>query len=390
MMLERTGDYYLSCQTQVVKGNGSKRLPISRIQLGYLVPSMSLVFLAIAASSALATTATATALPPARSMGDQVSPDNLEETYSLGAGDRLQIAMFNIPELSGEFRVSVDGYLNLPWIGTVAVAQMTLKELKLDLASRYRRFLKRPPVINLTLLSPRPVRVSVSGQVNNPGSYTTAVEAPQDVRGNLQWPTLTQALQTAGGITQLADVREVQVRRLSRDGSTRMIVDLWELLDAGDSSQDLSLRDGDAIFIPKAKAINSSESVRLGTANFSPKNIKVQVVGEVVKPGSVEIPTNSSLNQAILVAGGFNNTRAKQTAVDFIRLNLDGTVTQRTIQVNLSAAPNDKDNPILRSNDVIVAQRSDTAKSADRVGALGGILNPVSGILSVLRLLLGK
>jgi polysaccharide biosynthesis/export protein len=341
------------------------------------------------AGSVLAESRVAT-LPPARSRSVEVISDSLEETYSLGAGDRIQIAMFNIPELSGEFRVSVDGYLNLPWIGTVSVAQMTLKELKLDLASRYRRFLKRPPVINLTLLSPRPVRVSVSGEVNNPGSYTTVVEAPQDVRGNLQWPTLTQALQTAGGITQLADVREVQVRRLGRDGSTRMIVDLWELVDAGDSSQDLSLRDGDAIFIPKAKKIDSSESVRLGTANFSPKNIKVQVVGEVVKPGSVEIPTNSTLNQAILVAGGFNNTRAKQTAVDFIRLNLDGTVTQRTIQVNLSAPPNDKDNPILRANDVVVAQRSDTAKSADRVGALGGILNPVSGILSVLRLLLGN
>jgi len=46
-------------------------------------------------------------------------------------------------------------------------------------------------------------------------------------------------------------------------------------------------------------------------ASFSPTTIQVSVVGEVKNPGLVNIPPNTPLNQGLLTAGGFNNSRAK-------------------------------------------------------------------------------
>lgn len=324
----------------------------------------------------------------------------IEETYTIGAGDKLQITLFNVPELSGEVRVGADGQMNLPWIGIVSANRMTLAEVKQLLTQKYKPYLKRPPLVTLTLLETRPVRVVVAGEVNRPGTYEPAAQnvalpgtftATAPVQGNrnlLQWPTLTQALQTAGGITPQANIRQVMVRRPLRDNRMRVTqVDLWSLIRAGNAEQDITLRDGDVIVVPQAVAIDPTMAARLGTASFSPRSVRVQVVGEVTRPGAVEIPTNSSLNQALLAAGGFDNDRAQKSAVEFIRLNTDGTVDKRLIAVNLSSPPNDETNPIVRDNDVVVVARTSSTKVTDKAKGLSGFFSPV---LSLLQLLFGK
>jgi polysaccharide biosynthesis/export protein len=324
----------------------------------------------------------------------------IEETYTIGAGDKLQITLFNVPELSGEVRVGADGQMNLPWIGIVSANRMTLAEVKQLLTQKYKPYLKRPPLVTLTLLETRPVRVVVAGEVNRPGTYEpaaqnvalpgtfTATSPVQSNRNVLQWPTLTQALQTAGGITPQANIRQVMVRRPLRDNRMRVTqVDLWSLIRAGNAEQDITLRDGDVIVVPQAVAIDPTMAARLGTASFSPRSVRVQVVGEVTRPGAVEIPTNSSLNQALLAAGGFDNDRAQKSAVEFIRLNTDGTVDKRLIAVNLSSPPNDDTNPIVRDNDVVVVPRTSSTKVTDKAKGLSGFFSPV---LSLLQLLFGR
>jgi polysaccharide biosynthesis/export protein len=324
----------------------------------------------------------------------------IEETYTIGAGDKLQISLFNVPELSGEVRVGADGQMSLPWIGVVSANRMTLAEVKQLLTQKYKPFLKRPPLVTLTLLETRPVRVVVAGEVNRPGTYEPAAQnvalpgtftatAPvQSNRNVLQWPTLTQALQTAGGITPQANVRQVMVRRPLRDNRMRVTqVDLWSLIRSGSAEQDITLRDGDVIVVPQAVTIDPTMAARLGQASFSPRSVRVQVVGEVTRPGAVEIPTNSSLNQALLAAGGFDNDRAQKNAVEFIRLNTDGTVDKRLIAVNLASPPNDTTNPIVRDNDVVVVPRTSTTKVTDKAKGVSGFFSPV---LSLLQLLFGR
>jgi polysaccharide biosynthesis/export protein len=338
------------------------------------------------------------AMNPAPAAPIATGPD---ETYTIGAGDKLQINLFGVPELSGEVRVGADGQMNLPWVGVLSANHMTLAEVKQLLTAQYKPFLQRPPLVTLTLLETRPVRVVVAGEVNRPGTYepsaqnvdrpgtfTTNTTIAQGNRNLLQWPTLTQALQTAGGITQQANIRQVMVRRPLRDNRMRVTqVDLWSLIRSGNAAQDITLRDGDVIVVPQATTIDPAMAYRLGTASFSPRSVRVQVVGEVTRPGLVEIPTNSSLNQALLAAGGFDNDRAKKSAVEFIRLNPDGTVEKRDIAVDLASVPNDTNNPVVRDNDVVVVARTNQAKTTDKVKGFGGLLAPLSGVVSILRLL---
>ncbi|WP_052050708.1 SLBB domain-containing protein [Leptolyngbya sp. KIOST-1] len=313
------------------------------------------------------------------------------EAYVLGPGDRIRIDIFNIPEFSGPengvHEVLVDGTLALPLAGTVAVQGLTLTEAQAALTASYAPLLTRPPRLTVTLLSARPVRVVVAGEVIRPGTYTIDLEA-ESSGGNgssagRQWPTLTQVIQEAGGITQQANIKDIQVRRQQRQGDAVITTSLWDLIRTGDISQDIRLRDGDTIVIPKAIAISPEESVAVSSANFSPAEMPVQVVGEVASPGGVTLPANATLNQAILAAGGFENSRAQSSTVQLVRLNPDGSVDQRTVEVNLAAAANDTTNPILRPNDVVIVDRNFAATAGD---TLGLFLRPLTPLAAILRL----
>jgi len=104
-----------------------------------------------------------------------------------------------------------------------------------------------------------------------------------------------------------------------------------------------------------------------------------------MRPGPIQATPNTSLNQAIMAAGGFNQSRANRKTVELIRINSNGTVTQKTITVDLSQEVNDQNNPILRHNDVIVIGRSGSAAFQDGVGGVLGKLGPFNGVFGVLR-----
>ncbi|MDJ0564711.1 MAG: SLBB domain-containing protein, partial [Microcystis sp. M49629_WE12] len=237
---------------------------------------------------------------------------------------------------------------------------------------------------NFGLDSDREINVTVVGEVYRPGSHRIVPNQVNTVttennRGIRRQPArLTQAIQEAGGIKPLADIRQVQVLRYTRDGSQQKIpVDLWSLLDKGDMTADIILQEGDTVIIPTATEISAKESETLASASFAPKTINVKVVGEVKKPGTIEVPPNTPLNQAILTAGDFDKRRANQSTVELIRLNPNGTVTKNSINIDFSQGINEKTNPILRNNDVVVVHRSGLASATD---TLGTVLSPFTGL----------
>ncbi len=255
-------------------------------------------------------------------------------------------------------------------------------------------------VANFASSTSQPISVAVVGEVNRPGTHTLAPsqavpvfdpENPQQTtvspsREGMGVFTVTRAIKTAGGITAMADIRSIEVRRLSRTGTEQIIsVDLWSLLQEGDLSQDIVLQAGDTIVIPTATTANFNQSDDVAMASFSPDTVKISVVGEVMRPGPIQVPPNTSLNQALAAAGGFNQSRARTKTVELIRINANGTVVRQTIAVDLSQEVNDQNNPILRHNDVIVIGRSGSAAFQDGVGGVIGQLSPFNGIFGVLR-----
>ena len=247
----------------------------------------------------------------------------------------------------------------------------------------------------------QPINIAIVGEVARPGPYeitgggagtggatgaiTGAATGVAAAGGGTAGgpPTITKAIQVAGGITSQADVRSVSIRRPTRSGQFRVInVNLWELLRTGDISQDVILQNGDTITIPTATAIDPAEATVLAGASISPNTIVVNVVGEVTRPGAIPVPPNTPLNQAVLAAGGFN-TRAKKSKVDLIRLNPNGSVSKREVEVDLAQGINEAGNPTLRNNDVVIVRRSTIASIGD---TLGTVLSPVTNFLGLLNL----
>ncbi len=328
-----------------------------------------------------------------------------EEAYTLGAGDQIQLDIFDVPELSGaatgSYIVQLDGTVNLTWAGTVSVQGLTLKQAEQRIEAAYASFI-REPLITVSVVNTRSLRISLAGEVKRPGVYVISPEGATDnqilVTGAAagggvanQWPTVTKALQAAGGITQFADIRRVQIRRPLTDGSLELIeINLWELLRTGELAQDIRLRDRDTLVIPTATALNDSEALVIGGANFSPATIRINVIGEVSAPGVIEVPANTPMNQVLMAAGGFLNPRARTSEVDLVRLNSNGTAIRRTVAMDLAAGINDATNPALRDYDTIIVSRNGATATRDNVEnrlapvtTFTGLIDSFLGVLDI-------
>ncbi|MEG4319162.1 MULTISPECIES: polysaccharide biosynthesis/export family protein [unclassified Microcoleus] len=254
----------------------------------------------------------------------------------------------------------------------------------------------------------KPIGVVIVGEVNRPGPYTVSasdlrstnqqtdlsfvsIEQQQGAGAVVGLPTITRALKIAGGITTEADIRRVQIRRRVRGGNEQTItVNLWDLLQKGDATQDVLLQEGDSVIIPTASTVDLAEISQLGSTSFSPNAISINIVGEVIRAGALQVKPSTSLHQALLTAGSFNQLRAKKDKVELLRLNANGTVTRRTINVDFAQGLNPDNNPTLRNNDVILVARSGYTRVADNITTfLQPIVGVATGISSVSGVLTG-
>ncbi len=314
-----------------------------------------------------------------------------ETDYTLGAGDQIKLDIFQVAEYSGEYPVLVDGTISLPLVGRVDVRGLSLKETSEKVSKKYSTYLKRP-IITVGLVAPRPLKIGVSGEVDNPGSYQVAITADSP-----QFPTVTDLLEQAGGINTIADVRNV---RVTRDTNGKAIVynsNLWDLLTKGQIKQDISLRDGDTIFVPTTDKINTAELNKLATASYglqTDKPIQVAVVGEVNRPGShfiqpEQLANNNGgrvnegkqesspprLTQAIGAAKGIKPL-ADVRDIKVKRTAWDGS--EKVIDVNLwdlIQSGDTNQDLILQDGDKIVIAKADNLTEQDRRTTASGSFN---------------
>ena len=142
--------------------------------------------------------------------------------YRLGPGDRLAMKVFQVEGFEAVAAVLPDGTLNLPRIGTLRVWGLTLDQARSAITTAYGKIL-RDPIIYLDLVGTRPLRVSVTGEVQRPGLYSLGLaqngQLANSDGGEAQaissqgWPTLVEAIQKAGGLTARGDLRRVTLIR---------------------------------------------------------------------------------------------------------------------------------------------------------------------------------
>lgn len=316
------------------------------------------------------------------------------DAYLLGPGDQLQLVILDpaAKDLGGTFEILNDGSSSLALLGSVVLEGLTLNQASQWLSRLYSRYLRRPD-LNLSVVRPRPIQVSVVGEVEAPGLYSlTSSELSQTEGGPSTsisgLPTVVTAIQKAGGLTLNANLANVVLRRRlpGPDGQIRETdLDLVALLRQGDKRQNPFLFDGDTLIIGKA-AFQDAEVMELAAANLSPQRIRVNVIGEVVKPGTLEVNANTPLVQAILAAGGPQTLRAKRSKVELVRINLNGTATRGSFQLDYNQGVSGPLNPPLRNGDTVIVNRNAYAVATDTLEAVTGPLSQAATALTFFRI----
>lgn len=142
------------------------------------------------------------------------------------------------------------------------------------------------------------------------------------------------------------------------------------------------LFDGDTIRIPKAPE-TIPEATEIAASTLAPQEIEVNVVGEVERPGTVKLPANTPLVQAVLAAGGVKDWRANTSSVQLVRINRNGSVFRGAYPLNLNEGASSAANPPLRNRDTVVVGRTVMAKVSDGLTAIG---TPLTGLVNILAL----
>ena len=226
------------------------------------------------------------------------------DAYILGPGDRLQIELFDLPELSGNFSIGPDGTIYLPRLRALYVEGLTIEELREFLTQEFELYV-HSPIVYIRPIAYRPIRIYIGGEVKRPGYYTlTGVQSVfdnlDDSTSDIQnvdsisagtsrssyktnsisagssssslFPTVFDAIRTAQGITPYANLAQVQVirKRAVGQGGGRIKTDLnfISLLTEGNESQNIRLFDGDTLKVGKSsvvlrKQLLQSRSIKL-------------------------------------------------------------------------------------------------------------------------------
>ncbi len=289
------------------------------------------------------------------------------DLYVLGPGDALQLT-FTDPSASpigGPVVILPDGTSTLSLLGSVQLTGLTIGQATRWLTSLYAKQLVRPELI-LSLTGPRPVKVTIIGEVGRPGLYPLS-----------SYSTPVSAIQTAGGVTLNADIRKVLLRRLAGpDGSQKQtVLDLAQVFQAGNQRQNPILFDGDTIVIARTEELIPEEILQIGATNLAPATITVSVIGEVRSPGNLSMPANTPLAEAIFRAGGAENWRANKNDIELVRLNRNGTSTREVFSYRDGIGVSKGLNPPLRDRDTIIVNRTFYAEALD---VLNQVVVPLS------------
>lgn len=304
--------------------------------------------------------------------------------YLLGSGDQITVTVFGYGEYTGAQTILPDGTITLPLLGSIAAAGQTTDSLTRDLTTRLNTLLV-DPVVSVSLNTQRPVVVTVAGEVQRPGpiqlrSTTTAIPISATssvVNASGAVPTVSSALIEAGGVTRDADIRQVTVRRALPDGSyTTITVNLWEAISADAASQDLVLQGNDTVFVPRLTANATIDRRLIARSSLAPGTVRVRVVGEVTRPGEVQVPPDSSISSAVAIAGG-PTTDARLSDVAFVRLNAAGQIERQTVDLrNLTDAYQ------IQDGDVVIVPKRGSSSFLDFAGRVFPPLNLLINLIN--------
>ncbi len=211
----------------------------------------------------------------------------VNQDYVIGTGDELQVRGWGMVDIDVSATVDRSGAIFIPRVGSVKVSGVQYKDLqgylKKAVGKIYNNF-----ELTASIAQTRAVQIYVVGHAVRPGTYTLSAMS-----------TLLNALFTSGGPDATGSMRNIQLKRGNQTVTT---FDLYDMLVKGDKSSDLTLRDGDVIYIPEVGPL-------------------VALTGNVKQPAIFELKGNANLADVVSWAGGFDS--AAETKQVIVEKNVD-------------------------------------------------------------------
>jgi polysaccharide export outer membrane protein len=276
-----------------------------------------------------------------QSSAPALAPDTIRPNYTLGPNDQILVRAPEAEEINEKpFRIDGDGNVNMPLIGRVHAAGMTLQELENDLVKRLREYIREPQVI-VTVVQFRSEPVFFVGAFRMPGIYP--------LQGRR---TLVEMLTAVGGLQPNA-ARQVKVTRRAEYGPiplpnavddpekkiSTVEISMGSLRENVNPAEDILLQPYDVISVGRAEL--------------------VYINGEVGKVGGIELGERDSISiaQALTMAGGFTRDAARGK-VRILRPILN-TNRRAEIEVDVKRVFEGKDLDVpLLPNDILYVPRS--------------------------------
>ncbi len=200
--------------------------------------------------------------------------------YVIGPNDRLRITVWKQDNISGDYVVSADGSFTFPLIGRVVAAGLTLTKFEAELKRLLNAGYFKNPQVTVAVLEFRSKRVHVMGAVRQPGTYPLTGEM-----------SLIEALARAGTTTPDAAETVLIIRSADAEGP------VLPGQDPSASVTRVDLRELDSGQLPPVKLLG-------GETIHVPRAFMVYVSGQVRTPGSYRIREETTVRQALSMAGG--------------------------------------------------------------------------------------
>ncbi len=194
------------------------------------------------------------AVPPPAFQSSQQPGD-----YKLGAGDGVRIRFPYHEELNTQGKIAADGLLTVPGLGAFFASGRSTNELEADIYER-ASLTHRDPVVAVSVAERAERRVYVGGRVRRPGYVVLSPGM-----------TTLRAITERGGFTYKSEPTKVVLIRWDDTGAysaTRL--DIEEVLETGNTHQDLALLDNDVIYVPPSGAAVAADNVELFIRDMLP------------------------------------------------------------------------------------------------------------------------
>jgi polysaccharide export outer membrane protein len=279
--------------------------------------------------------------PSQNAPAQQLPQDTIRPNYVLGPNDQIQIRAPEAEEIDQKpFRIDGDGNINLPLVGRIHAAGMTIQELEVDLVRRLREYIREPQVF-VTPIQFRSSPIYFVGLFARPGIYPLQGQR-----------TLTEMLSTVGGL-QTGASRHITITRHEEYGPIPLpnaLVDPEKKI----STVEISLG-------TLRENINPAENILLQPYDVISvgRSELVYLNGEIGRIGGIELGERDSISimQAISQSGGLGRD-AKGTKVRILR-PIEGTNRRYKIEIDAKALFDGKglDVPLL-PNDIVYIPHS--------------------------------